>query len=40
MATHGAGILPKSQWKSLEFNRVVKQKKKKTTSTMIAMELY
>ena len=30
MATHGASILPKSQWKSpksLEFSRVVKQKK-------------
>ena len=37
MATHGASILPKSQWKSpksLEFSRVVKQKK---TSTMIAV---
>ena len=30
MATHEASILPKSQWKSpksLEFSRVVKQKK-------------
>ena len=42
MATHKASILPESQWKSpksLEFSRVVKQKKKQT-STMIAMELY